>query len=307
MLSNVLKLPDRQGSQPLGKSLSKGRAWLGLPVSLAIVVAAGAVAATAAVVSGGHGHGHGHRHGHAGRVVICQRYARRTVHFRGVGYIVRNDVFYPERECITLQKHAVGFVVTSSRANSHVDNNEAFPEVVYGCAWGVCTYHSSLPRKVYRIRVLRTSLSTSWRRAEGRFNVAYDIWFGHLHEYHGQVRGAEMMIWLGTKRFGVPASDPIARLDGQRWYYARHLACNQFGCWNYVLFRRVVATTSERRLSLLPFISYAESRRQLSYRWFLKSVDAGFEIWQRGKGLTIHSYLVRLRLKTVKQHPGKRN
>jgi len=271
--------------------------WLSVLLSVSLV-AAGAVVATAAVV------GHGHKP--AKGALICRAYGRRSIRYRGVGYIVRNDVFYPERECIKLPRHTVGFQVTKSGADSHVDDNEAFPEVVYGCAWGVCTYHSSLPRKVYRITSLHTSLSTSWRKAPGWFNVAYDIWFGHLHEYHGQVRGAEMMIWLGTKRFGTPTKDPIVRIDGQRWYYARHLACNQFGCWNYVLFRRVVPATSEKWLSIVPFIHYAETRRQVNYRWFLKSVDAGFEIWQKGNGLTIHSYRVRLRLKQVNKTKRKR-
>lgn len=271
-----------------------GTVWLSVLLSASVVIA-GVTVAGAAIAGNGHHPGGG---GHG--PLICRPDGRRTIHYRGVGYIVRNDVFYPERECIRVRKHVVGFEVTRSQADSHKDNNEAFPEVIYGCEWGVCSYHSSLPRKVYRIRVLRTSVSTNWRQAKGWFNVAYDIWFGHLHEVHGQVRGAEMMIWLGTKRFGTPTRDPIVTIDGQRWYYARHLACNQFGCWNYVLFRRVVPTTEENRLSLVPFIHYAETRRQISYRWFLKSVDAGFEVWQKGEGLGVNSYSVRLRLKTAK-------
>jgi hypothetical protein len=239
--------------------------------------------------------------GQGGRAaVICRPDGRRTVHSRGVGYIVRNDVFAPERECIRIHPGAVGFTVTKSHATSHAGNNDAFPEVIYGCEWGVCSWHTALPRKVYRLRVLDTSWATNWRRAPGMFDVAYDIWFGHLHEIHGQVRGAEMMIWLGTKRFSVPPHDLVLHIDGQRWYYARHLACDQFGCWNYVLFRRVVPVTRERSMSLLPFIHFAETRRQISYRWFLKSVDAGFEIWRRGTGLEVRSYRVRLRLRTVK-------
>jgi hypothetical protein len=271
-------------------------AWIAATLAVAIMITGVAVAAMAAVSA--------HKGGNGGRgPYICRPDGRRTIHYRGVGYIVRNDVFYPERECIKLVPHEVGFVVIKSHADSHVgDNNDAFPEVIYGCEWGVCSYHSSLPRRVYRLRVLYTSWSTSWRRANGWFNVAYDIWFGHLHEWHGQVRGAELMIWLGTKKFGTPSLDPIVHIDGQRWYYAHHVACDQFGCWNYVLFRRVVPTTREVRLSVLPFIVYGEKRKLISWHWFLKSVDAGFEIWQKGRGLTVHSYVVRLRLYTIKKH-----
>jgi hypothetical protein len=115
-----------------------GTWWLTILLSASVVIA-GALVAGASVVNG---------HRRPAVPVICRKDGRRTIHYRGVGYIVRNDVFYPERECIKLQKHAVGFVVTKSGADSHVDDNEAFPEVIYGCAWGVCTYHSSLPRNV---------------------------------------------------------------------------------------------------------------------------------------------------------------
>jgi hypothetical protein len=281
--------------------------WLGTIVASIALVISGAVVAWGGVSGGTALAGTGqHRPGRGTPPRrICQEDGRRTLTYRGVPYIVRNDVFFPERECIKLQRRGDGFTVVESHANSHVDNNQAFPEIIYGCEWGVCSRHTELPRKVYRLRVLTTSWSTSWRRAPGWFDVGYDVWFGHLHTIHGHVLGAEMMIWLGTKRFGVPLDDPVVHIDGQRWYYARHLACDVYGCWNYVLFRRVVPTTHVSGLSLLPFIHYSETRRQIGYRWFLKSVDAGFEIWQKGSGLAVHSYSVRLKLKWVKpkRHP----
>jgi cellulose 1,4-beta-cellobiosidase len=274
--------------------------WLTTAGGALVITAAVVIATVFASAVALAGTGHSWHRSVVLKSLICQPDGRRTITFHGVPYIVRNDVFYPERECIKLARRSPGFTVVASHANSHVDNNEAFPEVIYGCEWGVCSPHTELPRKVYRFRVLTTSWSTSWRRAPGRFDVGYDIWFGHLHTIHGHALGAELMIWLGTKRFGVPIGDPVVRLDGQSWYYARHLACDGYGCWNYVLFRRVIPTTHVTGLSLLPFIHYAEQRRQIGYREFLKSVDAGFEIWQQGRGLAVHSYSVRVRLHTVR-------
>jgi hypothetical protein len=228
--------------------------------------------------------------------IICRPDGRRTVKSHGNYYIVRNDVFAPVRVCIKVQRHGAGFVVIRSHANSRVADNDAFPEVIYGCAWGLCSKHSLLPKRIYRIKYLVTSWGATWRRQNGKFNVAYDIWFGHLHTIHGHALGAEMMIWLGTKHFGTPYGAPIYRIDGVRWYYARHVACDIYGCWNYILFRRVVPATHAYHIGLMPFIHVAERLRQLAWWWYLKSVDVGFEIWTRGKGLAVHSYSVKIGL-----------
>ncbi len=52
-------------------------------------------------------------------------------------------------------------------------------------------------------------------------------------------------------------------------------------------------------LNLLPFIHYAQVRGQIDDRWYLKSVNAGFEIWRQGQGLSVHSYSVQIRLKAA--------
>ncbi len=238
--------------------------------------------------------------------ILCKPYARRTVIRAGVSYIIRNDVFAAERECLRVHPKGVGFTVVKSGADSHVGETDAFPEVLYGCAFGLCTPGTQLPRKVYRFARLDTSWSTSWRRAPGHFDVAYDIWFGPHRTIYGHVKGAELMIWLGTKRFGIPFEDPIVRIDGQRWYYARHRACNEDGCWNFVLFRRVVPTAHVHRLRLLPFIHAAEKRGQISFRWYLKSIDGGFEIWNQGQGLAVHNYGVRVQLKKIRHKKKKK-
>jgi len=85
----------------------------------------------------------------------------------------------------------------------------------------------------------------------------------YLHTINGHALGAELMIWLGVKHFPTPYGVPIVRIDGQRWYYAHHRACSIYGCWKYILFRRVVLTSHSHHLSLLPFFRYAERQRLL--------------------------------------------
>ncbi|HET7012841.1 MAG TPA: hypothetical protein VFI65_02950 [Streptosporangiaceae bacterium] len=270
-----------------------GTVWTAVAMS-AIVMVSGAVVVAGATVDR-------KPHKKATSPVICRPDGRRTIKKHGTEYFVRNDVFSPERECVRVIKHDVGFRVIESNAHSHVGDNEAFPETVYGCAWGVCTPHTVLPRKVNRIRNLVTSWSTDWRRVTGHFNVGYDMWFGYRHTIHGHALNAELMIWLGQKGFGTPTGDPIYTIEGHRYYYARHLACDEpYGCWRYVLFRRVVPTTKVQHLGLLPFIRIAEKRHQIGPRSWLKSIDSGFEIWWGGKGLTTHSFRVHVRLKSPK-------
>jgi hypothetical protein len=273
-------------SRGFGRS---GTRWLSVGLSASVLITGAAVVAGAAVV--------GKHHDNGGRSpVICRSDGRLTVESHGVYYIVRNDVFTPERQCIQIQKNGAGFVVVKTQANSRGGGNDAFPEVLYGCAWGLCTKYTVLPKRVYRLKSLVTSWSAIWRRAPGMFSVAYDIWFGHLHTIHGHARAAELMIWLGNKHFPKLLGNRIYRIDGARWYYARHYTCDVYGCWNYIRFSRVVPTSRAQNLNILPFMHVAEKRRQLAWWWFLKSIDVGFEIWNGGKGLAARSYSVKIKL-----------
>lgn len=79
------------------------------------------------------------------------------------------------------------------------------------------------------------------------------------------------------------------RIDGARWHFAHHVACSATaayaGCWNYVLFHRASPVAGVKELRLAPFFRFAERKRLVSRRWFLASVNAGFEIWHGGVGL----------------------
>jgi glycosyl hydrolase family 12 len=264
----------------------------------AIVMVSGAVVVAGAAVGG-------KPHKKYNGPYICQPDGRRTIKKDGTNYFVRNDVFSSARMCVLIKKHEVGFKVVQSNADGHGGDTQAFPETIYGCAWGVCTPHTVLPRKVNRIKNLVTSWSTSWLRVTGHFDVGYDIWFGHLHTIHGHALGAELMIWLGQKGFGVPSQDPVYWIEGKRYYYARHRACDVYGCWNYVLFRRFVPVTHVTHLGLLPFIRIAEKHRQISEHSWLKSIDAGFEIWWGSKNLETHSFRVHVQLKPTKHKKHK--
>ena len=70
-------------------------------------------------------------------------------------------------------------------------------------------------------------------------------------------------------------------------------ACHDRACWNYVQFRRVHPVTGVRRLKLLPFVAHAEKRRLIEPRWWLENIEAGFELWQGGRGLATNWFWAR--------------
>jgi hypothetical protein len=137
----------------------------------------------------------------------------------------------------------------------------------------------------------------------GTYNTAYDLWFGKQSMTQGHADGAELMVWL-NHRGGcciLRRNAPIVRINGVQYYFQFwHPSDPQFPgvSWNYIQFRRVVQTTHVTNLNLKPFIQYAEQAHRaqgqpnalISRRWWLESLEGGFEIWNGGVGLRTTSF-----------------
>jgi hypothetical protein len=163
-----------------------------------------------------------------------------------------------------------------------------------GCEISVCSPHSGMPIKVSNIK----ALNTTWQYHPGyswKGDAAYDIWFDPTPRTSDQIdKGAEIMIWLGTSGVGRPTGRTM-RIDGTRWAYTTWRATRPDGrSWNYIRFWRVRPTLSVRKLDLKPFLAYAQHVHKLSSTWWLTSVEAGFELWRGGLGMTSLNYEVSL-------------
>lgn len=204
----------------------------------------------------------------------------------GQQFIVRNDVFGPDKECIANSRQWSNFRIVKSTANAKSVDSVAFPEIFYGCAWGVCTPDSKLPERVSNASKLKATWQTN-QHASGKWNVAFDFWFMKHKHITGQAKGAEIMIWLNSRGFNVSAL-PEVRIDGALWHFANHTACSSVhhGCWHYILFHRAKAVSGVKDLKLNPFFKYAEHRGLIRKNWYITSCDAGFEIWHGGVGLS---------------------
>lgn len=212
----------------------------------------------------------------------------------GGRYIVRNDNFAGRPECLSTSMLEPRFRVTTSAANSHGSESDAFPDVFYGCTWGLCTDRSVLPAQVKQVQAARTSWSVK-ARAGGRWSAAYDIWFGrHRSGYRAQATGAELMIWLTTHDFPPPPGRKIT-VDHRRWYIYHWTGKLNGKQWNYVQVRAVHPVSHVQGLRLLPLIRHVVGMGLIKPDWWLLNVEAGFEIWSGGAGLASRSFSVHVR------------
>ena len=185
-------------------------------------------------------------------------------------------------------------------AVSGVDNSTngapgAYPSLYRGCHWGYCTSRSGFPIRASRIvkpGTVTTSDNTTVSR-NGAWDDSYDIWFNHRRSTsNNSADGLEMMIWLD--HFGPiqPAGSLVVsnvNIGGSAydvWYGGPG---RDGGTLSFVLSRSM---TSVSNLDLGPLTSYAISHRYMRPSWYLIDVEAGFETWVRGEGLSVNSFNV---------------
>jgi hypothetical protein len=169
----------------------------------------------------------------------------------------------------------------------------ASPNFLYGCSWGICSPHRTLPVQVKHDGDPGASVSTAGHPA-GRYNAAYDIWLELKPYLGGQPHGAEIMIWpRETGGIGSTARAPKVRVDGALYWFIHWRAHNAHGSWNYIQFRKVSQTNDLRGLHINDFIRVAEAHGLASPNWYLQNITAGFEIWSGGKGLQMYNFWAR--------------
>lgn len=218
-----------------------------------------------------------------------------TASVSGGAYIIDNNEWGSSApECIITNGRAEFRVANSSIANGGDGAPGGYPDIYKGCFYGACTSRSGLPIRVSEIRA--GTVTTSWRTAQPRgssiYNAAYDIWFNKTPTTRRKANGAELMIWLnhhGPKHpFGseVASNVSIGGRSYNVWFGGR---TGRYGTITYTMTSRA---RSVRNLDLRPLEVNAMSRGYLRRSWYLISVQAGFEVWQGGKGLVTKSFSV---------------
>jgi Glycosyl hydrolase family 12 len=197
-------------------------------------------------------------------------------------------------ECITTTGEPEFKVVKSSIANGNDGAPGGYPNIYKGCFYGSCTSGSGLPIQVSTIRA--GTVTSSWRTAQpggsNIYNAAYDIWFNKSRTTGGLANGLELMIWLNHRGPKHPYGSEVASnvsIGGRRYdvFYG-----GRSGSYGTVTYEMTSGVASVSNLDLRPFEANAVGRGYLSKSWWLISVQAGFEVWQGGRGLKTKSFSV---------------
>ena len=186
------------------------------------------------------------------------------------------------------------FTISTSGVNvSHDGAPGAYPSIYKGCHWGYCTTNSGMPVAVSSMSSTSDKVTTSYSTStvdNGAWDDSYDIWYNPARSTSNNSSGLEMMIWLnhfgGVQPAGSPG--PTVTLDGisfRVWYGGS-------GNGGTVSFVADSPVNSVSNMDLGPLAAYAVSKGYMQNSWSLIDVEAGFEPWTSGQGLTADSFNV---------------
>lgn len=230
--------------------------------------------------------------------ISCKPFFRRPIAGPWGSYIIRDDVFKvtegPRAHvCLRHEKGQPSFTIVSTR----VPRGRlvwAYPEIFYGCVYGVCSHGTLLPAKVSRLpSSLRFSAYTRYPAHGGKFNDSLDIWFSRRRMTHGQAAGAEIMVWLYRRHVRI-APYWHARIDHTKWLVEEWTTHNvQNGkSWPLIIFIRAWPSDYCHRMHLSNFIKFAEKHRWIRRHYWLESIAQGYEIWRGRRGISTRWFRV---------------
>lgn len=221
-------------------------------------------------------------------------------------YKVQNNEFgSTAQECIEINGTFFA-VIESGISNSKSSGPGAYPSIYLGCHWGRCTSNSGLPVQVDSITNATSDWSTT-QPSSGTYATAYDLWFNSAPKTKGQPDGAEIMIWLNHKGHIRPFGRVIAKKVkiGNEVYdvwYGRQ--SNGSTSWNLISYLARKKKFSVTNLDLKAFADDAAQRDYVKPSWFLIAIEAGFELWQEGAGLSTNSFSASVNSSTSTKSPA---
>ena len=219
--------------------------------------------------------------------LICEQYGLSTVNHGA--YTVQNNRWGTDSpQCITVS--ATGFTVSKETGtNPTTGQPTAYPSVFWGCHYGSCTPAFD-PITTSSTRFAQLTTSVAMRYVDGgSWDAAYDICrFDPTARRDGQDTGAEVMVWLNHEGKPQPAGSQVGTVTiaGAQW-----TVWHGSGGRNVISYVRTTPTTSVT-FPVSAFYADAVKRGYASQRWYLTSVQAGFEPWSGGAGLAVTRFSV---------------
>jgi hypothetical protein len=164
-----------------------------------------------------------------------------------------------------------------------------YPSVYKGCHYGQCTSNSGMPVKVSKLKSVTGSWSVYTNNVSGKWVAAYDLFFDKS-EYPGNryPNGAEIMIWINKR--DASSSDKVypagqqgsdAKINNVS-YEVWKGTVNGTPVISYVAKTKV---NSVSNLDVKAFIDHAVKEKVVEKKFYLQSIQAGFEPHRDGTGL----------------------
>ncbi|GAA2563799.1 MULTISPECIES: GH12 family glycosyl hydrolase domain-containing protein [Streptomyces] len=213
---------------------------------------------------------------------ICEPYGSTTIQGR---YVVQNNRWGTSAtQCVTATD--TGFRVT--QADGSVPTNGApksYPSVFNGCHYTNCSPGTNLPARISGISGAPSSISYGYV-SDAVYNASYDIWLDPTPRTDG-VNRTEIMIWFNKVGPIQPIGSQVgtATVGGRTW----QVWSGSNGS-NDVLSFVAPSAISSWSFDVMDFVRQAVARGMAQDDWYLTSVQAGFEPWQNGTGLTVNSF-----------------
>ncbi|MBV1941829.1 cellulose binding domain-containing protein [Streptomyces sp. BV286] len=213
---------------------------------------------------------------------VCEQFGSTVVQGR---YVVQNNRWGTnDPQCVTATD--TGFRV--SRADGSVPTNGApksYPSLFNGCHYTNCSPGTALPAQLSSISSAPSSISYGYV-GDAVYNASYDIWLDPAPRTDG-VNRTEIMIWFNKVGPIQPIGTQVgtATVGGRTWQVwsgnngandvLSFVAPSAIGSWSF---------------DVMDFVRQAVTRGLAQNNWYLTSVQAGFEPWQNGTGLTVNSF-----------------
>ncbi|MEJ2865836.1 GH12 family glycosyl hydrolase domain-containing protein [Actinomycetospora flava] len=207
-----------------------------------------------------------------------------SVPVAGGRYEVQNNAWGADTpQCTTA--FDTGFSVEATHAKD--SGPAAYPSIVVGCNYGTCTRDSPYPLPLRDMGDVRSSWAVTVPD-DGDFNVAYDVWLDPTPRREGANTGAELMIWLDRTDRVQPIGSERATVEiaGARW----EVWTGENHGTPVISYVRERPTDTVIDLPISDFVTEATRRGVVEPTWFLTNIQAGFEPWIGGEGLTTDAF-----------------
>jgi len=231
-------------------------------------------------------------------VVISDNFGTTTIQDK---YVVMNNNYNGGTQTITVTP--TGFTITERTGSASTSGAPlAYPAVYLGCHYSNCSPASPLPLQIGSISSATSSIDYTYPGdTSDIYDASYDIWMDPSPKTTG-VNQQELMIWFNKQGAVQPISYsydsqgvaiPIANITiaGVSW----NVYQGNNGANNVLSYLAATPITALTDFDVLEFIDDTKIRtanfqEPVTDAWYLTSIQAGFEPWNGGVGLSVNSF-----------------